>query len=255
MLDLRTVPVRFSSLKAMARSPMHYRHSVEEGWEQSLAMRMGSAVHAILFGQPYALWSGKVRNGKAWEDFQAQHGETLILNARELAEAQGIAAAVESHSEARRLLIADDLAIERRINWSFMGRDCAGTPDVRAAGYIVDLKTTRCADPERFVRDASFRAYHAQLAWYLDGVIQAGLGTPTEAYIVAVESTPPHPVTVLRLTDNAIDQGRRLCRIWMERLLSCERANHWPGYVEGVVDFDVDVPLDLEFSDDEEHAA
>jgi hypothetical protein len=248
-------PCRFSWLKAMALSPLHCAHSAEKGWEQSLAMRMGSAVHAILFGQPYALWSGKVRNGKAWEAFQEEHHDALILNARELAEAQGVASAVEQHKEASRLLFADDAVIEQRIHWKTLGRECAGTPDVRAGGYIVDLKTTKCADPQRFIRDATFRAYHAQLAWYLDGVLQAGLGTPAEAYIVAVESTPPHPVTVLKLTDNAIDQGRRMCRVWLERLLACERANHWPGYVESVVDFDVDVPFELEFGDSEEHAA
>lgn len=251
MFDLRAIPVRFSALKAMSRSPQHYAHAATEGWEESLAMRMGAGVHAMLFGQPYTVWTGKARNGKAWDEFSAAHSGQPILNAREHAEAQGIVHAIEDNRLARELLFADDAAIEQTIRWQTLGRECMGTPDVRTGRYIVDLKTTRCADPQRFTRDATYRSYHAQLAWYLDGVALSGLGTPAEAYIVAVESSPPHPVTVLRLTDNAIEQGRRACRIWMERLLACEQANRWPGYCEGVVDFDVDVPLELELDGEE----
>lgn len=239
-------PVRFSALKHMSRSPAHFLHAAESGFEETLAMRLGSGCHAILFAQPCIVFPGKVRNGKVWDAFEAEHAEKCILNAREYDQAQAMADAILCHFDARRLLFADDVVHESTIHWQQLGRDCSGTPDVRGGKYIVDLKTTRCAEPGRFVRDGGFRHYPAQLAWYMDGVIASHLGTPSEAYIVAVESTPPHPVTVLRLTDRALMQGRKACRIWLERLLGCERDDRWPGYVESIVDFDADEPLELE---------
>jgi hypothetical protein len=247
-------PVHFSQLKHMAHSPAHYQQAAQGGWHDALHLRIGSGAHAIAFDQPVAVYPGKVRRGKEWDAFKEDNADALWLSRTEHAQALVIADAIRGHREASELLFVDDSAVEKRIEWSLLGRECAGTPDVRTASYIVDLKTTKCSHPERFTRDATFRNYHAQLAWYLDGVRLSGLGTPTEAYIVAVESTPPHPVTVLRLTDKAIDQGRRLCRIWLERVLGCERDNRWPGYCESIVPFDVDEPLELQFGDDDDDA-
>lgn len=249
-------PMRFSWLKHMARSPAHCLWAMEEAAEETLAMRLGSGGHAILLDKPYALWEGRTnsgacrpRSGKDWTAFEEAHAGEVILNESEYETAQAMASAVRRHSEARRLLFAPDVVHEQPIEWVTMGRPCAGTPDARSKTYVVDLKTTRCAEPDRFVRDGTFRHYPAQLAWYLDGVKASGLGTPSEAYIVAVESTPPHPVTVLRLTDSALTQGRKACRVWLERLLGCERDNYWPAYVEAIVPFDVEEALELEFGD------
>jgi hypothetical protein len=239
-------PVRFSTLKRMQQSAAHYMAALEASGEETLAMRLGSGTHAMLLEQPVSVYTGKVRRGAAWDAFQEEHAGTFIMSRREHDDARRLVDSVRKHPEAGRLILDPEAVREQRIEWSVLGRACAGTPDVRTPKFVVDLKTTRCSQPERFNRDATWRHYHAQLAWYLDGVVASGLGKPSEAYIVAVESTPPFPVTVLRLTDRALDQGRRLCRLWMERLLQCERANYWPAYVEGIVDFDVmDEPFEL----------
>jgi hypothetical protein len=226
---------------------------MSNGMEETLAMRLGSGAHALLLDQPVAVFTGKVRSGKVWQEFQDEHAGKTILNRREHAQAEAMAEAVWGNREARHLIAADGVALEQRLEWLQQGVPCSGTPDARAGTFIADLKTTRCADPDRFARDATWRHYHAQLAWYLDGVRLSGLGKPTEAYVVAVESTPPHCVTVMRLTDRAIDQGRRLCRIWLERYIGCERDDYWPGYVESIVPFDVEEELELTFGDDEEN--
>ena len=245
IVDPRSVPVRFSNLKRMAQSPLHYWQSVQSGFEETLALRLGAGTHALLFKQSLIVFDGKVRNGKVWDKFAADHADKVILNRKEYAQAESVATAIHRHKRASELLFAKDAVIEERIHWKFMGRDCAGTPDVRTPSYVVDLKTTICSEPVKFNRDGRWRSYHAQLAWYLDAVLQAGLGAPAEAYIVAVESNPPHPVTVMRLTERALDAGRKLVRPWFERLIGCEQENYWPAYVADVVEFDVD---DTEFS-------
>lgn len=238
-VDPREVPVRFSNLKRIAQSPAHYLHAVQHDTGDSLALRLGRGTHALLFGSRVAVFDG-IRNERheKWQTFQAEHEDCEILNAREYAEATAIAAAISCHPVASELLF-DDTVVEQRLDWEWMGRKCRSTPDVRGKNRIVELKTSRCTEPDRFTRDGLWRGYHAQLAFYQMAVGASRLGSASGAYVVAVESLPPYPVTVLRLTERAIIQGRKLCRLWFERLLACEAANSWPGYVDSIVDFDV----------------
>lgn len=244
-------PVRFSRLKAIARSPAHYQYELTHPSPDTVAMRRGRYTDAILFGSSieWAIYPGD-RRGKAWYAFEEKHAARLgsVITAKELAPCEGMAAAIRRNPTALDLILNGTK--QQTIGWSFLGRSCSGTPDCFNPGRVVDLKTTRCAQPERFQFEAKRLGYLSQLAWYMDGVAACGLGKPSEAFIVAVESTPPHPVTVLRLTDNAIDLGRRACRLWMERLLQCEATGEWPGYVQGIVDLDVETDVELTFGDE-----
>ena len=242
-------PVRFSRLKAMAQSPAHYRHAMLEPSQQTESMRRGSYTHALVLGtaSKWVTFDG-IRRGKFWDAFQLDHADKEIITPNEAAPCEAMAKAVARNADAMALLTGADH--EQTLAWKFLGRDCEGTPDVVGLEYVADLKTTKCSQPDRFVRDATFRGYHAQLAWYLDGVNARPLEvTRRDAYVIAVESTAPYPVTVLKLTEGALEAGRKLCRLWMERLLSCELANEWPGYVQSIVGFDVTTADDLIFDD------
>jgi hypothetical protein len=50
-----------------------------------------------------------------------------------------------------------------------------------------------------------------------------------------VEPVEPYVVTVLRAEEDVLELGRRCVRLWMEQLLTCEAANQWPGYTQGIV--------------------
>lgn len=244
--------IRFSRLKTMSRSPMHYLYELQHGRKDSLAFRIGRIVDiAILGGPPLVVWEG-TRRGKAWEQFQEQHVDEEIVTESEYTAAAPVIEAVKNHEHAMYLLRSG--TPKERLYWKWLGRDCTGEPDV-AGKYLVDLKTTRCAEPGRFVRQGIWFAYHAQLAWYRMGMIESGLQPPDQCYFVAVETEPPCPVTVLSLTERAREQGERLCRLWMERLIACEAVGHWPGYCESAVDFDVPDELELSYGDDEGEAA
>lgn len=252
-VDTRSIPARFSHLKAIGQSAAHCREAfAEPDWKQSLSMRLGSGSHAMLFGTPLVLWDGKVRNGKVWDAFKSDNAGKTILNRKEWKRSEAIANAINRHDEASALLFAPGAVHEQTILWEQLGRSRRSTPDAVGAHYVVELKTTRCAEPGRFCRDAMFRGYHAQLADQIEAVrYQRGSSIPTKAYIVAVESVPPHVVTVLELTDRALDRGAALCRGWLERMLVCEADNHWPPYRESIEMFDVpDDDLDLVFGDD-----
>jgi hypothetical protein len=251
-------PLRFSRLKLMGKSAMHYAHGFGEG---SSAMRKGTALHSYMLGgaDKVVLYTGR-RDERmaAWRDFQAANDGKCILSPSEIEKVAGMREALAAHPRAMELLTGG--VQEERIDWTDSGRACRGTPDVvhlRADGTKVgvELKTTVTSHPERFAWQTRKFAYHAQCAWYkygLERCMNYAPGTVTDFYVVAVESTPPHPVTVFRFDEESLLMGHKQCRLWLEALLGCEHAGHFPAYAESdvtlsVVDDDTD---GLDWSDE-----
>jgi len=262
-IDPRSVPVRFSRLKSIGRSPLHYRHALEEERADSASMRLGRLVHFLALGAAPDDGDGKIvvyegeRRGKVWQEFAAANEGADIVTVKELEAARPIAAAVLNDPIASQFLGERH---EERVDWKIGDRQCTARLDIigqrEGRRFVCDLKTTRDAAPESFKRDAWRRGYAAQLAWYGDGLATAGEPVD-EHYIIAVESAAPHPVTVLRLLPNLIEEGRRQYRAWFERLRVCEDSNDWPAYAQTVVDFDVPAWFEVggEDEDDDEEAA
>lgn len=229
----------------MGRSPAHYREATQD---ETTAMERGSAVHSLLLGGRSVIqYPGKVRRGKEWEAFEKANKGCQILTATEFGKVMGMADAVRRHRAAMTVLEGER---EKEIDWSYLGRACQSHVDVVGAGFITELKTTVSSDPPRFTMQALRMGYHAQLAFYRQAVISSGSGHPQHAYVVAIESSAPFAVTVMRMTDRALDMGSRLARLWFERLLTCEASDYWPAYTEHVVDLDVPEDLELTFEAD-----
>lgn len=252
--DTRAIRLRSSHLKAIAQSPAHARWAMLNDRDQTLSMRIGSATHSLTFGGPtVVVFPGKTRRGKEWDAFAEMHKGSIIVSRKEFQRAQAMAKALRTNPVSARVLFGDGFINEQTIEWEWNGRAMRCTPDVRSMRHLVDLKTCRTAEPEKFMWDAVRMGYHAQLALYAQAmatVHPSGAG-PTDVYIVAVESNPPHDVVVRRLTPSSLEVGARLNKTWFDRFMECEAANHWPGYAESVVDMDVPLePVDLIFADD-----
>jgi len=80
--------------------------------------------------------------------------------------------------------------------------------------------------------------YPAQVAWYRRGARANGID-PKTLSLICVESTPPHPVVVLRLPENVLEMGDRLCTLWLERLRVCEESGQFPGYAQSPIDLEL----------------
>jgi hypothetical protein len=241
----------------MAQSPMHYIHALTAEDDPSYDMERGSGIHAVMFSTHQVIgYPGKVRNGKEWDAFKEKHAGAKILTMREYDKVCRMAESLYGHAGAMSLLFPKDPALqagtrhEKTLYFKYMGRDARATPDSLNPVALAELKSSKTSEPERFMRHAQRMHYHAQLAFYREAVRICGLGTPRESYVVAVESSAPHPVTVLRLTDRTLEQGERACRLWFERLRACEEAGAWPPYVQSVVDWDIEEELELEYADD-----
>jgi len=232
---MRPEPLHFTQLKRMAQSPAHYKAALLHSMEPTPAMRLGTLVHCILLGGDFTVYEGE-RRGHKWKDFAAENEGKTIVTLSEVDRATACAEAVRAHP------IAPDLLKGRHevtVNWRQHGRECQGRVDVIGDGFITELKTASCTEPWRFTRGALRLSYHAQLAWYQDACAAIG-EDPFTAYIVSVETAPPYAVTVFRMTPRALEDGRKLTRLWLETLLTCERCDEWPAYAQSIVDFDSD---------------
>jgi hypothetical protein len=230
-------PLRFSQLKNMAECPAFYRHALTAPEKKKVSFEKGTALHSYLVGDENAVVVYEARRaGKLWEAFEADHAGKTILIPSEAAEVVGMRDAIRRHPRAMELL---EGIREKTLYWKIGQRACRGTPDVRTAERVVELKTDRSVRPERFTRSGLRYGYNSALAWYGDGIEASGEPRPEEAYIVAVRSTAPHLVTTFQLTERAIDMGRRQYRAWFEQLMVCEASDDWPEYAQGDVPFDV----------------
>lgn len=254
--DTRTIPARFSHLFAMAMSPAHCRAAMQNDRDRdSLAMRLGAGVHALAFGKPVIPYAGRrvkgIKKPSEWDKFRELHADKEILTAKEYAKAKHISAALLSHELAAPLLFGPDVRCEDTILWTQQGRKRRSTPDVWCSGatsWVAELKTTKCAAPWKFTRDAMYRAYHAQVADQCLAVEHATGKRPDRAYLIAVESVAPYAITVFELSPRALERGEMMCRAWLERLLLSEATGQWPPYSLAIESFDVpDDELAIDF--------
>lgn len=248
-------PVRLSRLKLIGRSPAHYKGAEDQ---DEYHLERGDGLHSVLLGGKKVMaYPGPVRRGKEYDAFVRDNPGALILTKTEEAKVSAMAAAVRRNPVAMSVLKGQH---ELEVDWTLLDRPCQSHIDVLGPGgrYITELKSAKSSKPLDMMWQAMKLGYNAQLAFYDEAVRTLGLGAPEAHYVVAVESAPPFVVTVLRLTDRALDQGRRAFRLWFERLLACEAADHWPGYCEAIEDLDLPVEDDVELvfpAADEEEAA
>lgn len=236
-------PVRFSHLRAYGRSAAHGRHARTSEWKPTAPMLLGTAVHALAFDTGKVIAYPKVRRGEAWEAFQADHPDCHILTETEYARAVPMAAALAASSVARPYL---EGVREQTVLFDWYGRKCRATPDVYGTSFVTDLKSCQTSDPTKFTWSSLRFAYHAQMRLQMIACPEA-----EAAYVVAIESTEPFPVTVFRVTDEALIEGEKLLTLWMERLITCEASDSYPPYVECVVPLDVPRDVDLDYGDDD----
>lgn len=258
-VDPRTLPLRVSRMKHVALSPAHYFSACQEDVDEpTLAMRFGTLGHALLWPEvapPYAIYEGE-RRGNAWKEFETAHAGIEIFTRKEVDRASKLAESVDRHPDASKLVRLGEP--ERHIDWSYCKRRMSSRLDVYGPSTVVELKTCRSSHPEWFRRDGIRMGYHVQVAAYRLAVAHITGRAPRDidVVMVAVESARPHVVTVFDFEDSDLVEGEKVLRAWTERILICEAANHWPGYSEARVRFEVPDP-DAEallFEGDEEES-
>lgn len=233
--------VNWSSLKNMAKSPLHYKYWRENDRPDTAAMAVGRACHTAVFEpmrflRDYALFEGARRQGKAWDAFEALHAHQTILKVEEYERALAVAASVRAHPVAAQLLAK--CAFEVPIQWvdEATGIRCKGRLDgiSESLPACVDLKTSGDITERRFMANAARMAYHCQFAMYSDGHF-AVAKKYVPFYVIAVEQKPPHDVGVFRVADDDLYAGQETYRELLRGVKYCQETNNWPGQYPGEI--------------------
>lgn len=240
--------VNWSRLKLARTSALHYHATPPRPDTSTLGMLR--AVHSLVlepenFDRDFAVFTGKTRRGKAFDEFLEQHAGRTILNVREHTQALETAAGVLAYRPGAELLQSSDTYTEVGLQWTdeATGLQCkgradlvhkpAGTREARDAreAWVVDLKTVQSCDPRQMARDAARHGYHGQLEHYAAGVEATTGRTVTRVGLLCVEGAAPHDCALLWLDDEARDAGRALRDRLLQTVAEATERNVWPGQV------------------------
>ena len=158
------------------------------------------------------------RNTTAWREavFSAQQSGLTIIDSGQLAHAQAVAAAVEKHPEASRILAQATGHEVSAYAEHPSGALVRARFDLIGPGFIGDIKTARDADPETFGKVVQALGYHISAANYADIARANGLTVDRfDLICVKKEPTPggDYRVSVIEIHPDAIDKGRELMAV------------------------------------------
>jgi len=236
--------INFSRLKALRISPKHFKYQASKPWndDDTPALRVGRAAHCFIldpdeFARQFVCY-GKRRAGKKWEAFEAAHSSQTILNETEYYRALNIANAAGGHPLAREYL-GPGLK-EAVFTWKdkVTGTMCKGRID-HAGTHLVDVKTCAQVEPRLFLNQSARLGYHAQIAFYYDGIRANGVRVAPEPVIIAVESVEPHDVVVYAVPDHVLEAGRDEYRRLLALLEHCRKTDEWPGIAPDALSLDL----------------
>jgi hypothetical protein len=240
--------VRWSLLSNMRKSPLHYQHALENRRTETTALRTGSALHTLVFEpelyeQSFTVYRESKTKGegskKRWELFQAEavaKGLT-ILDSEEEARALGMSAAIAKR--AAQFIAPSRGRAEIPLTWKDerTGLLCKCRLDwVTLEGMIIELKSTRSAEVRAFGRQAWNLGYFHQVHHYSTGFGAATGCEPDKVPIlfVAVESEPPHDVSLFEPCAETRYAAKEETDKLMDTLAECRRTNKWPGRYDKV---------------------
>lgn len=239
-----------SDLKMLAQSPLHYKTSKETPQVETDCMRLGTATHtAILeperFDSVYAQAPEGDKRSKAVKEAWAEieSGGKIPLSHGDFEAIQGMKRSIMEHPLAGRWLTGGTAELSGY--WNQHVRDdslnldadilCKCRPDyIKELGsqyVIIDLKTTKSAEPRYFSRAAYWDyQYHISAAHYITGM-EALRGVRAQGFIfVTVEKTPPYAVNVFEASEEFIRAGEETNYDLYRLFASCQASGRWPGY-------------------------
>ena len=184
----------------------------------------------------FAIWTGKVRNGRAWAEFQEDNAEKTIIRQQDLDAAYDraktaitVSKAVLANTTAAALL--EGTKTEQTVTCELCEVMCKGRMDAYKPGVIVDLKT--CRDPSNYAfgKQCAQLRYNVRLGCYR-AFVEAVNGQRPEVWLIAAETSPPYDVAVYRPPEQFLDNGWLVAEKALKAIAEAERTDYWPGVCE-----------------------
>ena len=193
-----------SMLNLLNKSPQTLAQFIEYGGETTPAMHFGKAFHMSIlepekFSSEVAIYDGKTKRGKAWDEFSLENEDKTIITAVEFECIKGM----EDRITSTVPHLLDGLKEVVSV-WETGGIKCKGKVDIQnpITNTIIDIKTTGDKSLSSFRNSCYKYGYHRQAAFYLDG-FQA-----KEFIFVVIEKKSPYNVGIYIASDEFINHGR-----------------------------------------------
>lgn len=233
--------VRRSALFNMAKSPAHYKWSVDNPAKETPALAFGRALHCCVlepavFESTYAVAPSVSKATKAgreaWAVFEADAAGKEIISEADFYKCLAIRDSIMNHPQARLLLEGPH---ETSYFWTdeLTGLECKirtdAETDISESHIIVDVKTCLDASTEAFTKAMIKHGYDLQVGMYTEGVEKCTGQKPLFVFI-AVEKDPPYAVNVLGVDEYVVLRGKDLFREYLGKVAECEKTGNWYHY-------------------------
>jgi exodeoxyribonuclease VIII len=228
----------YSALKAFAKSPNHYLQYVQREFQETNAMKQGSALHCLVlepedYADRYIVApeiDRRTKGGKAeYAAFLEAAGDKTVLTADQAETVYKMADAISSHRKATYVL--KSLMYEMPVAGHIDGIEFKGIVDAIDGEKVVDLKTTADASPEGFKKAASNFDYHLQAAIY------RRITGREQYYWVVVETAAPYNVAVYKPTKESLEAADAYLRELVQRFKEWDGKP--VGYGENIYELDL----------------
>ena len=234
--------IRRSDLWKMEDSPEKFKYFLDHPVEQTPAMAFGSACHKFIlenedFPGEYVLAPNVDKRTKAgkeeWEAFMASIGDKTPISKEDNKVMVDMYAVLEHCHLAKKLILGKG-ETEVPFFWTDpeTGEKCKVKVDrlvkYNRRWYVVDYKTTACAETFRFNSDIWKMGYYMQAGMYCEGVkIAKKLRKMPGFLFVAQEKKAPYSVNVIEVSEEVMNAG-------VSKYHDCKALDKWPGYCDDV---------------------
>ncbi len=216
-----------SMLGRLDKSPQHLQRYLDGHTEETKALSFGKAFHTMILepekvDNTIAVFEGKTRRGKAWDEFSMEHSNKLIISSSEWNTLTEMYDVISNNKSATEFLSQSKKECINIWKDNLTNLKCKGKADcvinTGEGKILADVKTTTDASLEAFRRSSWKYGYDRQAAWYLDGF------DATEFWFIVIEKTAPYRMGVFKAGDEFIIEGRnknrRLLDMYNEYFIS-----------------------------------
>lgn len=251
-----TPGLRASTLKAMMKSPAHYKHQKQKDSE---AFNFGKVVHGFLeqgfaYSNQFAVepvFKGRTQKGEwttnpncievkenraIWYDKLSK--DTIVVSQEDYNNIIGCLNAIGTHSKLKEYLKDGMRESTAWVKDPDSGLILKFRPDfISKEGYIVDFKTTADASQDYFDgqilgKRRGQQFYILQAAHYCYCAKLLGLEKPKFFMWIAIEKTAPYGIGIYTAEEMELEYGHLYRHRLTAQYAECLAKDIWPSYSE-----------------------
>ncbi len=227
---------RSTLIRLLRMGPWAFDFERQRGFEESDAMRLGSACHTAvlepdLFCTFVVEYAG-TRRGPKWEEFKAEADAagTTVLTKTQYATCERLRKYVAGRKGIRNLLdrgmaekslfhMDEETGVRVKVRPDFLDPE---------AGFALDLKFPGRIDGKHRQSQIWEHGYHMQAAMFLEGANRVFDGAIKESFILWIRTTGAPEVEFRSMPQEWMDLGRQEYREALDLYAKCTAKDEWP---------------------------